>query len=298
MSEHTVKLEINVNKLMFLGFSVLAHICLCLFLSRVTPQTDGDLDGNTHKAPLIVKIGDKNSRSKNTIHVKPQMPKAAPRAAHKPGPKKIHLSDLNATPALKPQLANRGETTKPTPARKTVEISRVAPPRPGQIPTAAPAALTGVRYGADELKKMSKDPMYQGGSEILTTDRVALNFELPEGKNPDELNESQMRLYGFIRRGAMKYVNSISAEIKQFELRNPHLQFPIVENKQILTGRLVYDNEGNLKQIKMVRWSNNDKLQGFFENVLKRLENLQNPPKELWVENGEFTVFVTLQING
>ena len=96
----------------------------------------------------------------------------------------------------------------------------------------------------------------------------------------------------------MKYVASLSSELKEFELKNPHLNFPLTESKQILTGRLVYDGQGNLKQIKMVRWTNIDKLQSFFENVLKRMDTLQNPPKELWVENGEFTVFISLQLNG
>jgi hypothetical protein len=159
-------------------------------------------------------------------------------------------------------------------------------------------ALSGLRYDASEFKKMIRDPLFQGSSKLINSEKIALNFEVPEGKKADELNESQLKLYGFLRRGAMKYVNSLSLELKEFELKNPHLQFPMTDNKQIMTGRLVYDSEGNLKQIKMVRWTNIDRLQGFFENVVKRLEQLQNPPKELWAENGEFTIYVTLQING
>jgi hypothetical protein len=72
----------------------------------------------------------------------------------------------------------------------------------------------------------------------------------------------------------------------------------LTDDKQVLTGRLVFDQQGNLKQIKMVRWTNIDKLQTFFESVLKKLDSLQNPPKELWLKDGEFAIFVTLQVNG
>ena len=282
MSAATVKFEIKLNLPMFLGMSLLAHALLFLLIQ---PQLTGsDIVQQTGKQPkpIIVTIGRPDSKSKNSIFLKPEKPSfPTPAKVAKPTPPhKLNLGDLSAAQMTNPKV-----------------VTRDVPNRPGQMP-AAPSALSGLRYGKDDFKKMASDPNIQGGADLLTSQRVALNFEIPEGKDKSELNESQLKLYGFLRRGAMKYVNSLSAEITQFELQNPHLRFPLIDYKQTLTGRLVYDNQGNLKQIKMVRWSNNDKLQGFFENVLKRLENLQNPPKELWVENGEFTVFVTLQING
>jgi len=220
----------------------------------------------------ILTLGQKKAKTNNSVFVEPQNSVFQ-------APKKLNLSDLSAS-----GLSKMAQATE-----KSF--------RPGTRPVQE-TALNGLRYGSEDFKKMARESSSSATQNLLNSKKMALNFELPEGKKLDELNESELKLYGFLRRGAMKYVASLSSELKEFELQNPHLHFPLTESKQILTGRLVYDGQGNLKQIKMVRWTNIDKLQSFFENVLKRMDTLQNPPKELWVENGEFTVFITLQLNG
>lgn len=294
MAAESVKFEIKLNFPVFLGVSLIAHALLFAFVIRPMEQNGMDEKnqaGNSRK-PIMVTIGKPNGKIKNDYMLRPKgsAPKAAvvqaPKTKIITPPHQLNLADLSAGSLV------------PKPNKVAAQTPQKAPSlRPGTMPVAQPTALTGIKYSRDDIKKLASDPSYQGGADNLSAHRVALNFEVPEGKDATELNESQLKLYGFLRRGAIKYVNSLSAEIEQFELQNPHLHFPLIDFKQTLTGRLVYDNEGNLKQIKMVRWSNNDKLQAFFEKVLKRLENLQNPPKELWAENGEFTVFVTLQIN-
>lgn len=179
------------------------------------------------------------------------------------------------------------------PARKQ---SPVASARPGSLPV-VDGAMKGIRFDNNELKKMARES-FGGSHSSLAGDKISLKYEVPNGKSLDELNEAELRLYGFLRRGAKNYTTSILAELHDFELKYPHLHFPLTDTKQVLTGRLTYDEKGNLKQIKMIRWTNIDKLQGFFEQVLKRMEVMQNPPKELWAENGEFNIFVTLEING
>lgn len=293
MASQTLKFEIKLNLPVYVGISLILHFLILTAFEQLDQNgTDDRTVMGKKPAPInLTLLGDKNSKSKNSVFLKPQRP-APEIAAQRPG-HKLNLSDLQAPVSNALTLPKKVAGSQDN--RNTLSASTTT--RPGQLPTARPRALSGLKYGSDDFQKMAKDEIV-GGADILSSKRVALNFEVPNGKNADELNDSQLKLYGFLRRGAIKYVNSISSEIKDFELKNPHLQFPLVETKQTLTGRLVYDNQGNLKQIKMVRWSNNDKLQGFFENVLKRLENLQNPPKELWAESGEFTVFVTLQING
>ena len=277
MPGQSLKFEIKINYPIFFGLTLLLHFLV--FLIVQAPTSPDNIAMSRTKTPLkIHSLGERNSKSLDNVFLKKPLPS---QVAKKPSAKKLNLSDLMANPVM---------AKSPVKAEKTST-------RPGQLPKPA-SALTGLKYGNDDFKKMANDPMLQGGADILSSQRVALNFEVPKGKNLDELNESELKLYGFLRRGAMKYVASLSSEIKEFEMKNPHLSFPLTSKKQVLTGRLIYDGQGNLKQIKMVRWTNIDKLQSFFESVLKRLDTLQNPPKELWSETGEFTVFVTLQING
>jgi hypothetical protein len=283
MSGQTLKLEIKINYPMFFGTAILAHLLMLVLVLPSPVNTTGDVSDKNGTPIKILRFGKPDSKSLNSVALKPQ--KASPPIARPASPKQLNLSDLTAMPS-----AGKAGTAR---ARMAAQPSL----RPGQMPKAT-TALSGLKYGADDFQRMAQDPMLSGAAHVLNSKRIALNFELPQGKNLDELNESELKLYSFLRRGAIKYVNSLSAEIKEFEMKNPHLQFPLTDAKQVLTGRMVFDKQGNLKQIKMVRWTNVGKLQSFFENVLKRLDTLQNPPQELWAQDGEFAIFVTLQVNG
>jgi hypothetical protein len=125
-----------------------------------------------------------------------------------------------------------------------------------------------------------------------------VNLEVPEGVNPDELNKYELMFYGFQRRTAIGYINSFYKNLDKFQRENPHLQFPMTDTKQVMTGRLTYDSQGNIVQIKMIRWSNVDRLQDFFVDVLKDMDTLHNPPQALWEKTGEFSIFFSLVVNG
>jgi hypothetical protein len=274
---------------LFLGFSLLVHLLaligaspLDLSFKQLTSKRQENL------RPLkIHTLGEKRKNpSENKIFIEPK--KTSPQIGSSKSSaarRDLNFSDLKLTDSIA-TADHSPKTTQPTSQR------------PGTRPeTSRIVQNQGIRFSNQELKKMAQES-YAGPSQILGTDKISLHYEVPEGKNLDELNEAELRLYSFLRRGAKNYATSVAAELHEFQLKYPHLHFPLVEEKQVMTGRMTYDRNGNLKQIKMVRWSKNDKLQEFFENVLKRMEVLQNPPRELWVENDEFTIFMTLQING
>lgn len=225
---------------------------------------------------------DKIGNSKNTVKSD---------VAKKP----LSFSDL--TVAKMPQVTK-------TPAAPQVRPGT----RPGVMPERAKAinaiSLKGSQIqefarsqgvaSASSASQLSGDPRVRS----LNNSDILVNLEVPEGVNPDELNEYELMFYGFQRRTAIGYVNSFYKHLDKFQRENPHLQFPLTETKQIMTGRLTYDEKGNIKQIKMIRWTNVDRLQGFFEEVLKDMDTLHNPPKPLWSKTGEFSIFFSLVING
>lgn len=178
--------------------------------------------------------------------------------------------------------------------------------RPGTRPESTKAnAIAGIGLKGPEIKKFLQDstggtPSAAGGDMVqsLSNSNIAVNLEVPEGVSPDELNKYELMFYGFQRRTAIGYVNSFYKNLDEFQRANPHLDFPMTETKQIMTGRLTYDKKGNIKQIKMVRWSNVQKLQDFFLEVLKDMDTLHNPPHALWEKNGEFSIYFSLVVNG
>jgi len=124
-----------------------------------------------------------------------------------------------------------------------------------------------------------------------------VNIEVPKGVLESELNEHELVYYGFQKRTALNYVNSFYKKLNEFQLQNPHLNFPMTHDKKKMTGRVTYDAKGNIVRIKMTKWTNIKHLQDFFEGVLREMHNLPNPPDSI-VKDGEFTVFFSLNVNG
>lgn len=117
-----------------------------------------------------------------------------------------------------------------------------------------------------------------------------VGIENPDGVEPDELNQNELVYYGFQKRMLVGLVTSVMKEAEKFSLK--HRNYKLDPNVRIhMTARLTYDPEGNVKQIKMIRWSNLDEIQGVFEESMKNMNRLNNPPKMLWTKSGEFNIF-------
>jgi hypothetical protein len=213
--------------------------------------------------------------------------------------KEISLKDLSAKVAGIPFKA-----PKPKPV-----VTRATPSqRPGTRPEVGPQkkALEAISVNGSQMKKFLQGGAGPNAMALSGDDRtsglsnsdVMVRLEVPEGVNPDELNEYELMFYGFQRRTAINYVNSFYKHLDKFVAQNPHIAFPMTDTKQVMTGRLTYDDQGNIKQIKMIRWSNEGRLQGFFEEVLKDMDTLHNPPQALWNKSGEFSIFFSFIVNG
>src|SRR5690606_40383184 len=96
-------------------------------------------------------------------------------------------------------------------------------------------------------------------------------------------------------RTAMAYAISILSNLDKFNRRYPN--YKLKDQPQIMmTARMTFDEKGNVKQIKMVRWTHVNEIQNFFEDVVKDMDQLHNPPRALWERDGEFSMFFTLEI--
>lgn len=257
-----------------LGASAMLHILFLLSAYSLGYFQKSEILSEPESTLRIVSVGIQDSSKRQFITGDTKVVGSKASAS-----KKISLNDLSAV------------------SKKGPSVKAVAQTRPGTRPNIESVNGGAVLFNKNEMKRMVQETYAGQTSSLIKGDKISLSYDVPNGKDLGELNKSELRLYGFFKRGAQKYSNSVVTELNNFNNRHPHLNFPLTEEKQTLTGRLTYDGQGNLKQIKMVRWTNIDKLQTFFEDVLKRMDHMQNPPKELWEENGEFVVFVTLQIN-
>lgn len=288
-----IQFNLRVNFLTVLGLVVLLHFLLIYqqlsslrLLLASAPEEKTPLKIRSIETDPLRKVGTKSGEKTNTFA---SFRKFAPvkndqKPQKKPRPEQLSLSDL--------AMDNRGSEAKPQ--------------RPGTLPRVAqekPKAISAISLRGKEIQEFMKSSPASGvsgdprASKLAASD-ILVNLEVPEGVEADELNKYELMFYGFQRRTAINYINAFYKNLDRFQRENPHLNFPMTDSKQVMTGRLTYDEKGNIKQIKMIRWSNEDRLQDFFETVLKDMDTLQNPPHALWKKTGEFSIFFSFVING
>lgn len=192
-------------------------------------------------------------------------------------------------PQVQPQIKRDGTTIQQRPGTRPVVAAKSA------------QAMNKISLKSQEFRDYSKS-FPSGGlaiSDMISSAQkisdAVVSIEVPEGIEQDQLNEYELMFYGFQKRTAMNYVNSILKNLDSFQRKHPHYKIP-TSGRITMTARLTYDSQGNVQQIKMIRWTHVDELQGLFEDIVKNIDQLHNPPKQLWEKQGEFSMFYTLEI--
>lgn len=301
MEERRLTLSINLNFALFVGLVLIAHMITLNVLqlpegkdlAKLTElQKQQQLQKTAirieqldqRQLPQIRKIGEKGGKGLNRVLVNKGVKNGVERA--KPNP----------FAAVAP---------RPAPHRPTPPVEKVAQPSRSQPnpyrPSTRPSALDQLALKAEPVKQVAARTQHGGsaalsGSPTLSKSLMNMQVEVPEGVAADELNEFELQFYGFQKRLVSKYLNSIELQVREYEKRYS-MQTLSTPGKHTMTGRVTFDSDGNIKQIKMVRWTQADKLQSLFEDILKSMIALPNPPKMLRNTNGEFVVFYTLTVD-
>lgn len=142
----------------------------------------------------------------------------------------------------------------------------------------------------------NQNPPSQALKKALSLSDIDVSLELPKGVKESELNKRELVFYSFQRRTALTYINSFQKQLNEFDKQNPHLVFPLTKHKQKLAGKVIYDKNGDILKIEILKTSKVTKLQSFFLNVLQEMSSLPNPPKEI-IDNDQFAVNFILSIN-
>lgn len=164
-----------------------------------------------------------------------------------------------------------------------------------------PKAIKALSLNQKNIKNLLKDSPNSNSAkqfiDALGGTENLVKLEVPKGVKEDELNKHELVFYSFQKRTALSYINSFYKKLNEFELKNPHLKFPLTKKKQRMIGRVIYDKDGNIVKINILKWTNVDKLQDFFVEVLKEMTSIPNPPDQI-IKDEKFTVFYSLTVNG
>lgn len=232
------------------------------------------------RTPLKIKsirtVGIKDSKTPNSVYLPPSIktPDSQKDQALKGKDKKITFSDLQVQPKVNPRAQK--EDLIPKPAIKSLSLNK--------------RTLKNLLQSSPQAQNAGEFERAMGQSNVL------IKLDVPEGVPEDELNKFELVFYSFRKRTALNYINSFYNQLNDFESKNPHLQFPMTKDREQMTGRVTYDDQGNVVRIKMIQWSDKKRLQDFFLTVLQEMNHLKNPPKVI-VQNGEFHIYYSLTIN-
>ena len=134
-------------------------------------------------------------------------------------------------------------------------------------------------------------------AKILSNKGMGLDLLPPKGISEDELNSAEKKFYAFQKRVFENYLYSFLRVYKQLSLDRPALIRAVESSSHQLRGKVLYDDEGNILEIKIIRSSVDDNVHELFESTLKGMDQLSNPPRELLDENQQLPLFFKLQIN-
>lgn len=288
-AEHRLTFTVNVPYTLVMLLVLAVHLVFLLFslpsfnfLKLTSPRSQEKRQATVLNIRQIRTLGKKDGSKRNNVLVTPEKAPTLP---------KQPIDPFKAAAAM-------NQPVMPKEPPKVAKVERTHSP---YLPTRPPSALERLATQAKPVQEVAATTSQAGGqativnSPTLSKSRVNMQVEVPEGVAADELNAYELMFYGFQKRMMEKYLGAIMLQVREYERKYPHRSL-IPPGEHVMTGRVTFDTRGNIKQIKMVRWTQAEVLQGMFEEVLKSMDSVPNPPHQLWEKNGEFTVFYNLTV--
>ena len=140
-------------------------------------------------------------------------------------------------------------------------------------------AIKNIEFKADEIQSIAGED-----SDLILNSGI--KFESKKGVPVDELNTQELVYYAFKNRTAIQYKNSVVKNLNILKRDNPSLFRRIKDSIHDMSGKISYDREGNVVNIKITQWSDSNEVQDFFVNALKDIRAIPNPPEGLLDEEG------------
>lgn len=149
------------------------------------------------------------------------------------------------------------------------------------------------RISETYLNHLSLSP---DNAKVLRKSGLNISFDPPEGVKLDELNSLEKIYYSFQKRTWEVYVQSFLQTYERLSLEKPRIKRRFDNEMHVMSGKILFDKDGNIISIKIIRSSTDDDLHELFEETLKKINSLPNPPKDLVEREGNFTIYYQLKI--
>lgn len=145
----------------------------------------------------------------------------------------------------------------------------------------------------DVLKELRSSAQ---AAEVLRSTGFNLQFDPPDGIEESELNTVEKIFYSFQRRTYTSYVTTFISNYHQMTFQRSRLKSILERESHDLTGRVIFNSDGDVISIRIIKGSPSDEVEDLFEKTLKDLK-LPNPPRDLLRDDGQFIIYYRLKIN-
>lgn len=267
----------------FISVSIAIHIIVAFLLSYLleipskippTPIVGSD---KPLKIKSIVRnkvLGEKDGNKNYTFQVKDNQEKNSE--------KELDLSSLAISPNIENIKPNQQSKNKPAKESSKLDYSA--------RPLSSPERMNQKRF----LKKISTERYLD---PVLSNSNFALNPEIPQGVSEDELNSADKVFYSFQKRTMEQYLSSFVDQYQNMKRAKPQIKAKLISKQHLLTGRITFDKMGNIVTIKIMKSSQDDDIHMLFEETLKGIGNVPNPPDDIISSDDQFTIYYVLKIN-
>lgn len=235
-------------------------------------------------------VGVKNGAKDFSAPVK-NPPKKISAPPKESGTKSTMLGQLGQVDTKEIQKPSPQATIKPQ-AKATPDASGLRLMGDSQAPVEVRTARTQDRYQSLRNMGVADDD----AKKLAQTD-FDVNFVPPEGVSEDELNSAEKMYYSFQKRTFESYVTSFLSTYNQMSRTLPRLRDPLMTERHFLTARVIFDQDGNIMSLRILRSSPNDDIHQLFERTLRNIRKVPNPPKDLLAKDGTFTIYYQLRVN-
>ncbi|MBT6326594.1 MAG: hypothetical protein HOJ35_11540 [Bdellovibrionales bacterium] len=145
------------------------------------------------------------------------------------------------------------------------------------------------------LKQIKKSKTFSLPNKMISNTNFNIGITPIDETKLDKLNSVDKKFFSFQKRVFKKYIQNFLKSYQNKKILHPQLKDEILRDQFKLFGKLTYDHNGHIVSLKILNKVDKENIQSLFEETLKEINFIPNPPKELLNKKQQFSIYYQLR---
>lgn len=145
------------------------------------------------------------------------------------------------------------------------------------------------------LKQINKSKTFSLPNQIINNTNFNIGITPIDENKLDKLNSVDKKFFSFQKRVFKKYIQNFIKSYENKKVLYPRIRDEILRDRFKLFGKLTYDHNGHVVSLKILNKLDKENIQSLFEETLKEINFIPNPPKELLNKKQQFSIYYQLR---